>query len=294
MRVILKQDVENLGSKGDIVEVAPGFGRNYLIPKRLALEVTSSNMKMIEIERQALKKKLEKERKSFEGLIQDLNQVALSFKRKAGEKDMIFGSVSSSDIKDALHELGFEIDKKKILLEEPIKRLGNYSVPIKIFQEDKAEIKVEVIKPEEEIVGEKKEEEIPEEKMEEVVEEKEEPEEEPKKEQEAPDEKREEQEEALEDQLKKDEAESREPEDEKEEKKKEEIPEEKQEKIEEESIKPEIEMEEKEGKALEEKKEEGEKPSDEKEKAESEEAKIEREGEKDKKEEEGEKKRSKK
>ena len=112
MRVILKQDVENLGSKGDIVDVAPGFGRNYLIPKKLAIKVTSSNMKMIEIERQALKKRLEKERQSFEGLIQNLSQVALSFKRKAGEKDMIFGSVSSSDIKDALHELGFEIDKK--------------------------------------------------------------------------------------------------------------------------------------------------------------------------------------
>ena len=151
MKVILKQDVENLGSKGDIVDIAPGFGRNYLIPKKIALEVTSSNMKMIEIERRALKKKLEKERQSFEGLIQKLNQVALTFKRKSGEKDMIFGSVSSSDIKDALHELGFEIDKKKILLEEPIKRLGNYSVPIKIFQEDKAEIKVEVLKPEEEI-----------------------------------------------------------------------------------------------------------------------------------------------
>lgn len=171
MRVILKKDVENLGSKGDIVDVAPGFGRNYLIPKQLALEVTSSNMKMIEIERQALKKKLEKERQSFEGLIQNLNQVALSFKRKAGEKDIIFGSVSSSDIKDALHELGFEIDKKKILLEEPIKRLGNYSVPIKIFQEDKAEIKVEVIKPEGEIGEEKKEEEVPEEKKEEQEEE---------------------------------------------------------------------------------------------------------------------------
>ncbi len=113
MRVILKKDVENLGSKGDIVDVAPGFGRNYLIPRQLALEVTSSNMKMIEIERQALKKKLEKERQSFQGLIQSLNQVALSFERKSGEKDMIFGSVSSSDIKDALHELGFDLKSIK-------------------------------------------------------------------------------------------------------------------------------------------------------------------------------------
>ena len=262
MKVILKQDVENLGSKGDIVNVAPGFGRNYLIPEKIALEVTSSNMKMIEIERRALKKRLEKERQSFEGLIQKLNQVALIFKRKSGEKDMIFGSVSSSDIKDALHELGFEIDKKKILLEEPIKRLGNYSVPIKIFQEDRAEIKVEVLKPEEEIEEEKEKEGIPEEKLEEAVEEREEPEEEQKKE---------------------------------EKKEEEEIPEEKQEEIEEESVKPEIEVQEKEEKEMqEEKKEEEEMPSDEEEKAGAEEEKTERKGKKDKEEQKGEKKRSKK
>ena len=265
MRVILKKDMENLGSKGDIVNVAPGYGRNYLIPKKLALEVTSSNMKMIEIERQALKKKLEKERLSFEGLIQNLNQVALAFERKSGEKDMIFGSVSSSDIKDALHELGFEIDKKKILLEEPIKRLGNYIVPIKIFQEEKVEIRVEVIQPEGERGEEKKEEEVPEEKMEEATGEREEPEEEKKKGEEVPEDKKEEQEE---------------------------IPEEKKEEIEEESIKPEIEVQAKE--VLEEKKEEREMPSGEEEKAEAEVEKKEKEGKKDKKEEEGERKRSKK
>lgn len=289
MRVILKKDVENLGSKGDIVDVAPGFGRNYLIPKQLALEVTSSNMKMIEIERQALKKKLEKERQSFEGLIQNLNQVALSFERKSGEKDMIFGSVSSSDIKDALQELGFEIDKKKILLEEPIKRLGNYSVPIKIFQEDKAEIKVEVITPGGEIGEEKKGEEVPEEKMEEA-EEREKPEEEKKEE--APEEKKEEQEETPEEQLKEDEAVRKEPEVDKEEK---EEKKEKKEEIEEESIKPEVEMLEKEEKeVMEEKKEEGEMPSEEEEKAAAGAEKKEKKGKKDKKEKKGEKKKSKK
>ncbi len=280
MKVILKQDVENLGSKGDIVDVAPGFGRNYLIPKKLALEVTSSNMKMIEIERRALKKRLEKERQSFEGLIQKLNQVALTFKRKSGEKDMIFGSVSSSDIKDALHELGFEIDKKKILLEEPIKRLGNYSVPIKIFHEDRAEIKVEVLKPEEEIEKEKEKEGIPEEKMEEAVEEREEPEEEQKKEEELPEEKKEKQAETPEEQLKEDETESRESEGVKAE-------------IEEESVKPEIEVQEKEEKEMqEEKKEEEEMSSDEE--AGSEEEKTKKKGKKDKKEQKGEKKKSKK
>jgi large subunit ribosomal protein L9 len=144
MRVILKQDVDNLGRKGDIVNVAPGFGRNYLIPRKLALEVTASNTRMVEIERQALKKKLEKERLSYQDLIGKLNEATITFSRKAGEKDMIFGSVSASDIKEALDKLGFDIEKKKILLEEPIKRLGNYTVPIKVFHDDKAGLKVEI------------------------------------------------------------------------------------------------------------------------------------------------------
>ncbi len=182
MRVILKQDMENLGRKGDIVDVAPGYGRNYLIPQKIALEVTPSNMKMIEIEQQALKKEVEKERASYQSLIEKLNETILSFKRKAGEKDVIFGSVSSVDLKDSLHELGFEIDKKKILLSEPIKRLGNYTVPIKIFHEDRAEVKVEVIKEEEEALEKKEEEKAPEEKLEEMEEAKEEPEEKPKEE----------------------------------------------------------------------------------------------------------------
>ncbi len=146
MKVILKQDVENLGRKGDTVEIASGYGRNYLIPRKLALEITPSNLKMIEIERQALKKKIEQERLSFKDLIQRLNEVSLTFTRKAGEKDVIFGSVSSSDLKEELGKLGFEIDKKKILLDEPIKRLGNYTVSIKVYYDDRAEIKVQVIR----------------------------------------------------------------------------------------------------------------------------------------------------
>lgn len=148
MRVILKQDIEKLGRRGDIVNVAPGFGRNYLIPKKLALEVTPSNMKMIEIERQALKKKAEAERLSFQALIQRLNQTSLTFVRRAGEKDVIFGSVSATDIKESLDKLGFDIDKKKILLEEPIKRLGNFSIPVKVYQDDRAEVKIQVLKEE--------------------------------------------------------------------------------------------------------------------------------------------------
>jgi large subunit ribosomal protein L9 len=169
MKIILKRDVENLGRKGDTVEVAPGYGRNYLIPKKLALEITPSNLKMIEIERQALKKKSEQERLSFTDLIQKLNEVSLSFIRKAGDKDVIFGSVSSSDIREELGKLGFEIDKKKILLDEPIKRLGNYTVPIKVYYDDRAEIKVEVVREEE--AKEEKKVKIEEAKREEVMEE---------------------------------------------------------------------------------------------------------------------------
>lgn len=148
MKIILKQDIENVGRKGDIVNVAPGYGRNYLIPRKLALEVTPSNMKMIEIERQALKKKVETERESYQDLIRRLNEVTLTFPRKAGEKDMIFGSVSAADIKDALDRLGFEIEKKKIGLEEPIKRLGHYTIPVRVFHDDKATLRVEVRKEE--------------------------------------------------------------------------------------------------------------------------------------------------
>jgi len=148
MKVILKSDVENVGRKGDIVNVSPGYGRNYLLPRKLAIEVTSSNLKMIEIERHSLKKKVESERQSFQDLIRRLNEVTLTFSRKAGEKDMIFGSVSAADIKDALDRLGFEVEKKKIGLDEPIKRLGNYSIPVKVFHDDKATLRVEVRKDE--------------------------------------------------------------------------------------------------------------------------------------------------
>lgn len=150
MKVILKQDVEKVGSKGDIVSVAAGFGRNYLIPRKLAVEVTATNVKMIGIEQQALKKKREKEVLAYQELAGRLNQVSMTFKRKAGEKDVIFGSVQSSDIKEVLDRLGFEIDKKKIILVEPIKRLGTFTVPIKIHLEERAEIKVVVVPEEQE------------------------------------------------------------------------------------------------------------------------------------------------
>jgi large subunit ribosomal protein L9 len=154
MRVILRENIENLGKKGDIVRVASGFGRNYLIPKKIAIEVTSRNKKMIEIEQKALQKGFEKEKASYQELIDRLNTITLSFTRKTSEKDVVFGSVSSTDIRDALVAQGFEVEKKKILLDEPIKRLGNYTVPIKIFHEERAEVKLEVVKEGESVIQE--------------------------------------------------------------------------------------------------------------------------------------------
>jgi large subunit ribosomal protein L9 len=146
MRVILRENIENLGKKGDIVKIAPGYGRNFLIPKKMAMEVTPTNAKMIAIEQAALQKGLEQEMSTYNELIQGLNQISLSFIRKASEKDVIFGSVSSTDIRDALEDLGFNIEKKKIILDEPIKRLGHFTVPVKVFHEERAELKIEVVK----------------------------------------------------------------------------------------------------------------------------------------------------
>ncbi|MGB9835341.1 MAG: 50S ribosomal protein L9 [Candidatus Saccharicenans sp.] len=146
MKVILLENVEKVGRKGDILEVAPGFARNYLIPRRLAMEVTPANLKMVEMQQKALRKKLEKERLTYQELIKKLNEVTLTFYRRSSEKDVIFGSVSAADIQEELAKLGFEIDKKKIILDEPIKRLGTFTVPIKVYHEDRAEIKVIVEK----------------------------------------------------------------------------------------------------------------------------------------------------
>jgi large subunit ribosomal protein L9 len=146
MKVILKENIENLGKRGDIIDVAAGYGRNYLLPRKIAIEVTPSNIKMVEMEQKALRKKLEKEVISYQSVIDRLSQTSLSFERKAGDKDVIFGSVSTADIKEALDRLGIEVDKKKILLADPIKRLGNFTVPIKVFHDERAEIKIEVKK----------------------------------------------------------------------------------------------------------------------------------------------------
>lgn len=157
MKLLLRENIENLGKKGDVVDVAPGHGRNYLIPKKMAVRVTPSNMKMIEIEQKALKKGLEKEMESYNEITERLNNTNLVFQRKTSEKETIYGSVSANDIKESLDKLGLNIEKKRILLEEPIKKIGTFTVPIKVFHEKQAEVKVEVNKEEEGEEGKKEE-----------------------------------------------------------------------------------------------------------------------------------------
>jgi len=146
MKVILKQDVESVGTVGDIVTVKNGYARNYLIPKGIALEATPGNLKRIEQEKKTLELQKNREKKAAEQEAAKLNNVSVTISVSVGEEDKLFGSVTSQDIADALKEKGFEIDKRKIILDEPIKVLGIYSVPIKLHSEVEAKVKVWVVK----------------------------------------------------------------------------------------------------------------------------------------------------
>ncbi len=146
MKVILIQDVEKLGNRGKVVEVKEGYARNFLIPKKLALIATSSNIKLYEAEKvrfEKLEKQKIEETKTLTGKIEGLT---LSIIRKCGEEDKLFGSVTSADIQAALEEQGVVIDKRDINLEEPLKNLGVYNVPFKIHKGVSANIKVCVVK----------------------------------------------------------------------------------------------------------------------------------------------------
>ena len=153
MRLILREEVENLGKRGDIVEVAPGHGRNYLLPKRLAMEVTPDNLQRLEKEKKLYAVKTAKERASAEILAEQLNGLRLRFRRKvkaeAEDGNEIYGSVSTADVAEALAEKGYTLEKRKILLAEPFKSLGEFSVTIKVHPEVSAIFPVVVEKEEE-------------------------------------------------------------------------------------------------------------------------------------------------
>jgi large subunit ribosomal protein L9 len=144
MEVILKEDVNNLGHRGDVVKVAAGYGRNYLLPQNLAMEANAANKAVIEQMRNSAVRKSAKEKTEAEALVAQLDVIALTFARKTGENDHLFGSVTSSDIAQQLEEKGFTIDRRKIHLDEPLKSLGDFLVPVRLHREVTAHVKVVV------------------------------------------------------------------------------------------------------------------------------------------------------
>ena len=146
MELILRQDVEKLGHRGDVVNVKPGYGRNFLLPRGLALEVNDSNRAMIERERKAHEARAAKEKAEFEGLAGRINTIRYVAPRRVGENETLYGSVTSGDIADFLKTKGIEIDKRKVQLDEPIKTLGEHEVKIKLHPEVVATIKITVSK----------------------------------------------------------------------------------------------------------------------------------------------------
>ncbi|HEV8587693.1 MAG TPA: 50S ribosomal protein L9 [Pyrinomonadaceae bacterium] len=144
-QVLLREDIDNLGARGEIVRVKAGYARNYLLPRQLAVEATASNVKQIEGERAALAKREAKERSTADLQADQLKNLALKFERKVGEAGVLYGSVTSMDIAHALQEQGYEIDRRKIVLREPIKRFGNYTVPVRLHREVTIELPVSVL-----------------------------------------------------------------------------------------------------------------------------------------------------
>jgi len=148
MKVILKEDIPKLGTMGETVQVAPGYGRNYLIPQGKAVLATSKNFKELEHQRQLILRKAELIRKDAESFAEKFRGLTLTLARKVVEEDKIYGSVSVSDISQALEEAGVEIERKLIKLDAPIKSLGEFQVPVKVHADVTAEITVQVVKEE--------------------------------------------------------------------------------------------------------------------------------------------------
>ena len=144
MEVILKEDVSSLGHRGDVVKVAEGYGRNFLLPKKLAIEANAGNRAVIEQMKQSSIRKSAKEKTDAEAQVAELNQIELVFLRKVGENEHIFGSVTSSEIAHEIEAKGFNIDRRKIHLEEPLRQLGEFHVPVRLHREVTAHVKVTV------------------------------------------------------------------------------------------------------------------------------------------------------
>ena len=146
MEVILREDVEKLGNRGEVVKVAAGYARNFLLPRRLAVAATDANRKIVEQERQAHLRKEAKVKSEAEDLGELLGGVSVTIAQKAGENDQLFGSVTAKDVADALAAKNFTIDRRKVQLDEPIKQLGEYKVPLRLHRDVVIEITVTVVR----------------------------------------------------------------------------------------------------------------------------------------------------
>ena len=145
MEVILREHVEHLGRRGVVVKVAEGYARNYLLPRKLALLVTEGNKRQIEHERKLAEARELEEKQQAEAYAQRLGQLEIEIPRRVGENDTLYGSVTSADISHALQAKQFEIEKKKIVLPEPLKALGEFTVPVKIHRDVTAQVRVKVV-----------------------------------------------------------------------------------------------------------------------------------------------------
>jgi len=146
MEVILKEEVPKLGSRGDVVKVAEGYGRNFLLPKKLAIEATAANKAVIDQMKAAALRRVAREKGDAESLAKQFDGVNLHFTRKSGEHDALFGSVTSADIARELENRGFNIDRRKIQLQEPLKTLGEVTVPIRLHRDVTTNVKVTITK----------------------------------------------------------------------------------------------------------------------------------------------------
>jgi large subunit ribosomal protein L9 len=146
MEVILKEDVPKLGSRGDVVKVAEGYGRNFLLPKKLAIEANAANKAVIEQMKAAAVRRSAKEKAQAEELAKQFDGLSVSFQRRSGEHDQLFGSVTSSDLADALEKKSFHVDRRKIQLHEPLKTIGEFTVPIKLHKDVTTHLKVVIEK----------------------------------------------------------------------------------------------------------------------------------------------------
>ena len=148
MEVILREDIDNLGTRGAVVDVKNGYARNYLLPRKLAVLATDSNKKIVEQERQAHVRKEAKLQTEAADLGRMLANVTLTFSQKAGENDQLFGSVTAKDIADALEQQNFTIDRRKVVLDEPIRTLGTHQVQLRLHREVTVPVTVNVIREE--------------------------------------------------------------------------------------------------------------------------------------------------